>query len=444
MRESLLPTSRLALPPPTRMAGTRPDRRFWPAILLGIAASTPTSTLADVLLNEFKIEDAQQVVELRNTGPERVPLDLLGFQTGAGSLFPLATGDTLEPGEHRVFPLPDAVPAVERIRRRGDVLELFDPALDEILDRVDFGDTGGSPADILASVASTLARVTSTPDPQGTASATAWTVDLTGTLGAVNNAATPALGGNVAINEIIPAAANAVVIELYNGGVNPIDLNGWFLASAQCDIHLAGTLTPDGFRTFLVTPLVFDFNLVVYLFAPGEVRVDQLGLSDAPGVQTTYQQALGNGQSFQRFPDGNGPHNGYDLATIDFPISVRLGLPSPGTPNPGDGAAIADGTGAPRVEPGLALAPNPLHRGGAVEVTWRGVEGHSTVSSDRMTLRIYDLQGRLVDRLAGPGTTLEWVPAAAIPPGVYFLALESAASAAGPRSASRAKLTIQP
>jgi hypothetical protein len=425
-----------------------PDSRL-PTVLfrlangIALAALAATSAPAAVLMNEFKIEDTQQFLEVRNTGPDRVPLDLLGLQTGAGSLFPLAVGDTLEPGEHRVFPLPDALPAVERIRRRGDVLELFDPALDEILDRVDFGDTGGAPADILADVASTLARVTSTPDPQGTASATAWTVDLTGTLGSANNAATPALGGNVAINEIIPAAANAVVIELYNGGPGPVDLNGWSLTSAQCHIHLAGTLPPDGFRTFLVTPLIFDFNLVVYLFAPGEMRVDQMGLSDAPGVQTTYQQALGNGLSFQRFPDGNGPHSGYDLPSIDFPISVRLGAPSPGAPNPGDGSAIADEAHAPSARLALEIAPNPLTRGGALQIAVKGADDRlGPPAPQGMVLRVYDLAGRLVDRLSGPSTTLTWTPAPGIAPGVYFLALERRS---GPgHHSGLAKLTIQP
>lgn len=412
------------------------------ALSVVLAFVAPGPGRSAVLLNELKVEDTQQVLELRNTGPDRVPLDLLGLQTSAGTLFPLAAGDTLEPGEHRVFQLPLALRAVERVRRRGDVLELFDPALESVLDRMDFGDTGGAPADILAYVPSTIARVTSTPDPSGANSANGWTVDFVGTLGAGNDAATPALGGDVVINEIIPAAGNAVVIELHNRGVVTINLLGWSLTTAQCHVTLAGTLPPGGFRTFLVTPLIFDFNLVVYLFTPGGVRVDQIGLADSPGDQTTYQQVLADGDSFQRFPDGNGPHDGFDLGSSGYPVTLQIGDPTPGGSNPGSGLGIETST-APGAALRLELGPNPLTTGGRLALELTGDAGGTATASTRLTLRVYDLQGRLVDRIAGPGLALDWSPARSLAPGVYFLRLERRDSA-GALGSWQTKLTLAP
>jgi hypothetical protein len=411
--------------------------------LLALAVMFPAAAPAAVLMNELKVEDIQQVLELRNTGPGRVPLDLLGLQTSAGTLFPLAVGDTLEPGEHRVIQLPDAVPAgTGRVRRRGDVLELFDPALESVLDRMDFGDTGPAPADILAYVPSTIARVTSTPDPSGANSANGWTVDFVGTLGAANDAPAPALGGDVVINEIIPAVGNAVLIELHNRGIATVDLLGWSLTTAQCHVTLAGSLTPGGYRVFLVTPLIFDFNLAVYLLTPGAVRVDQMGLSDAPGDQTTYQQVLADGNSFQRFPDGNGPNNGYDLPSSGYPVSLQIGPPTPGGGNTGGGLGIGTSE-APGAALRLELGPNPVGAGGRLALALTGNAGGEANSSTRLILRVYDLQGRLVDRIAGPGLALDWSPARSLAPGVYFLRLERR-DLAGALGSWQTKLTLAP
>jgi len=60
-----------------------------------------------------------------------------------------------------------------------------------------------------------------------------------------------------------------------------------------------------------------------------------------------------------------------------------------------------------------------------------------------LTLRVYDLQGRLVDRLSGPGLAIDWTPARELPPGTYFLALERQ-DAARPRGAWQAKVTLAP
>lgn len=392
----------------------------------------PPAGHAAVLLNELKIQDVVQSLELRNTGPERVALDNLGFQGVGFSIFPLATNDTLEAGEHRVLTFPPSGPAeFATIRNRGDCLELFDSNLDAVLDRVDCGDSGGAPLDIEAEFPSTLARSTPVPDPGGTNSAAFWTVDFTGTLGAPNAVPPPMLGGDVVINEVIPGPDDSVRVELFNRTGTPIDLLGWSLASAICNVHLAGILPPNGYRVFPVIPLVFTFNLTVYLFDPNGGRVDQMGFSDAPGDQTTYAQVLGDGESFQRSPDGAGPNDGYDLPTIDFGGAVQARPPTPGEPNAGpDG--ISEGEAPARAPIQLVVRPNPADS--RTEIVLEALVGGpaSGTFGNGERIEIVDAMGRIVDVLApAPGARwVAWLPGPGRPAGMYFAVVRWADGAA--------------
>ena len=278
---------------------------------------------------------------------------------------------------------------------------------------------------------STLARSTPVPDPGGTNSAAFWTVDFTGTLGAPNAVPPPMLGGDVVINEVIPGPDDSVRVELFNRTGTPIDLLGWSLTSAICHVHLAGILLPNGYRVFPVIPLVFTFNLTVYLFDPNGERIDQMGFSDAPGDQTTYAQVLGNGESFQRFPDGAGPNDGYDLPTIDFGGAVQANPPTPGEPNAGvDG--ISEGEAPARSPIRLVVRPNPADS--RTEIVLEPAVGGTASGTFRNSecIEIVDAMGRIVDVLApAPGARLmAWLPGSGRPAGMYFAVVRWADGAA--------------
>jgi hypothetical protein len=422
--------------PPTRSLLSHHARRIATAtaFIITVTAATmaaPPAGYPAVLLNELKIQDVVQSLELWNTGPGRVALDNLGFQGVDFSIFPLATNDTLEVGEHRVLVIPPSGPdEIAVIRKRGDCLELFDANLDAVIDRVDCGDSGGAPLDIEAEFPSTLARTTPVPDPGGTNSADFWTVDFTGTLGAPNVVPPPALGGDVVINEVIPGPDDSVRVEVFNRTGAPIDLLGWSLTSAICHVHLAGILPPNGHRIFPVIPLVFTFNLTVYLFDPNGERVDQMGFSDAPGDPTTYVQVLGDGESFQRLPDGAGPNDGYDLPTIDFGGTVQTGPPSPGGPNGGPQGVEAEGPSPIPVQ--LVARPNPAGVSTEIVLDWgSGGRGSETFRNGER-IEIVDAMGRIVDVLRpAPGARVViWLPGSKRPAGTYFAVVRWADGAA--------------
>ena len=394
------------------------------------AMALPPAGHAAVLINELKVQDVVQSLELRNTGPGRVALDDLGLQGVGFSIFPLAMSDTLEVGEHRVLTLPVfELEEAATIRKRGECLELFDSNLDAVIDRVDCGDSGGAPLDIEAEFPSTLARTTPVSDPSGKNSAVFWTVDFTGTLGAPNVVPPPMLGGDVVINEVIPGPDDSVRVEVYNRTALPIDLVGWSLTSAICNVHLAGILPPNGHLVFSVTPLVFTFNLTIYLFDPTDERVDQMGFSDAPGEQTTYAQVLGDGESFQRVPDGAGPNDGYDLPTIDFGGTVQANPPTPGGPN-GEPQGVGDGAAPARSALRLVVRPNPV--GSWAEIVLGAADGEpaSGMFMNGERVEIVDTTGRIVDVLQpGPGArSVAWLPGQR-GAGTYFAVVKSSRGA---------------
>jgi hypothetical protein len=286
---------------------------------------------AEVRMTEIDINDANQRAELLNTGP--VPVDLTGWtlQTLSGGSFNL--GGIINVNQHLVFNLPTT--AVPLIRSRGDCLELFDPNLDALVDRVLFGDNGGAPLDIQIQPASSLARAAGGADPSGASSPTAWTVDFSSTFGNPNNAPAPNFTPTIRINEIIPQGGPTILAELYNltgGGVN---LSGYTLSTGQDSLGLSGFIPASGFAVFDVSGLNFEFSLNLYLFNNAAVRVDQQGLSDLPGSQATWQFVKNLGESLGRFPNGAGPGTGFDLTSSGYPVTLQRMPQTPGNSNMG-------------------------------------------------------------------------------------------------------------
>jgi hypothetical protein len=297
-------------------------------------------------MTEVDINDGTQRAEIFNTGPDTVNLNGWNLVTMSAGAFPL--GGTILPNQHRVFVFPAA--AVQ-IRTRGDCLELFDANLDDLLDRVMFGDYGGAPLDIQSTPSSSLARTGGTADPSGIGSPTSWTVDFTSTFGSANNAPPPNFTATVRINEIIPQGA-IVLAELFNGTASPVNVGGYRLTTGQSSLVLAGVIPVGGFIVFDVTALTFPFSLNLYLFRNDDVRIDQLGLSDSPGNQSTWSSVVFGGQSLGRFPNGAGPGIGFDLPSSGFPSTLRIMNPTPNQSNQSGGGG---GTRAP-VSPIAVLA----------------------------------------------------------------------------------------
>jgi hypothetical protein len=285
---------------------------------------------AEIRLTEVDINDAIQRAEILNTGPGPVDLTNWSLRTPTGGVFPLS--GIINVNQHRVFNLP--VGAAPFIRNRGDCLELFDANLDGTVDQVLFGDTGGGPLDLQAQPISSLARAAGGADPDGGSSAKSWTVDFNSTFGGPNDAVAPNFLPSVRINEIIPQGAT-ILAELHNTTGGSINLSGYRLTTGQDSLSLSGVIGSGGFAVFDITNLNYEFSLNLYLFRNDLVRIDQQGLSDAPGNQSTWMQVENAGESLGRFPDGLGPGFGFDLPSSGFPVTLQRMPRTPGAPNAG-------------------------------------------------------------------------------------------------------------
>ncbi|HWN83166.1 MAG TPA: hypothetical protein VNM87_13790, partial [Candidatus Udaeobacter sp.] len=280
---------------------------------------------AEVRLSEVRIANSPQTAELFNSGPGTIDLTNWVLRNQSGSSITNLSG-TIGVNQFRTFSLNGSV------QKRGDILELFDPALDNLTDRLRFGDSGGAPIDIDSVATSSISRAAGTADPSGVTSATNWSVDFTATLGSTNDVPLPQFNHEVLINEIIPQGGS-VRAELFNSTGQTVNLNGYKLTTGIQQLQLSGLLPAGGFVSFDITALTFEFSLNLYLFRNDEVRIDQLGLSDSPGNQTTWLQAKTVGESIGRCPNGNGSQIGFDLASSGFPFSLRRMTPTVGASN---------------------------------------------------------------------------------------------------------------
>jgi len=294
--------------------------------LILAALCLAVSAQAEVRVTEVRIANDPPVVEIFNSGPSVIDLTGWVFRNQSGSSITNLSGP-IGVNQFRTFNIQG------QVQKRGDILELFDPALESLVDRMRFGDSGGAPIDIDSVATSSIARAAGTADPSGVTSANNWTVDFTATLGSTNNAPVPAFNHEVLINEIIPQGGSIVRAELFNATGQTVNLNGYRLTTGINQLVLSGLLPAGGFASFDITSLNFEFSLNLYLFRNDEVRIDQLGLSDSPGVQTTWLQAKTLGRSIGRCPDGGGAQIGFDLASSGFPFNLRTMGPTAGAAN---------------------------------------------------------------------------------------------------------------
>jgi hypothetical protein len=198
----------------------------------------------------------------------------------------------------------------------GGQIELVDGTA-VIRDQVAFGDAGGAPLPPLTGGYS-CCRAPNGSDTNN--DATDWTLDPSDSFALVNNAPSPILGGHtVKSNEAGTAGAapsgafvcsGADLVELYNSGGGLVSLTGWTLTDGRDVMSLTGFSVGAGSVTVISgfpANFCFEETQVLYLFDNLGRRVDQWGFAGSGLPNSTV--------SWQRFPDGSGPYNGYDFLT---------------------------------------------------------------------------------------------------------------------------------
>jgi len=306
-------------------------RTLWIAAIVGLFfTATPR---ADVFLNEITIKGAERV-ELYNSGAG--PVDVNGWTIqGSGSW--VVAGAPLIPAEgYVVLDIPGDI-----FDDQGGFIELLDGLADE--DRVSYGQLGSAPlppGDFgFRGGPTSLARAPdgstfTMPPPNSPATdGTIWTIDLSTTFGAVNDAPTAALGTTVVLNELDPKPlGGGDLVELYNPAAVPVDVTGWLLCNGDAFQTIAGSVPGGGFLT-LTTDAGFELeaNELVYLFRADEVRVDQIGFHLPPVARSA--PTLDYCQCYARWTDGAGPNLGYDWFSSGGWVTLLGLVCTPGSSN---------------------------------------------------------------------------------------------------------------
>jgi len=276
-----------------------------------------TPSVGDILINEFTPKGTEWV-ELYNTLP--IPVSLSGWMLidDDGS-YDMLSGTIPANGYfvHSNVGL--------SLSNSGDVFFLVAPTGDTI-DQVGYGYSGGAP---LMNTPYSVARA---PDGVDTDDdARDFTLDPTPTQGAANDAPPAALGTSLVINECdnYPSGPDDM-IELYNPTSSPIVLDTsssattWYLTDgdAWSAILIDTVIQPGEVLCLYENTNWTGFDVssydVVYLFDPGLVRVDQVGFYGE------YEDG-----SFQRYPDGAGPNDGYDYLSSGGGVTWFDRTPTP-------------------------------------------------------------------------------------------------------------------
>lgn len=286
-----------------------------------------------LLLNELTVQGTE-IIEVHNIGA--LPFNTAGFRFYAGTDTIPVPAVILAPGSYFLFPTGGDI-----ISDVGEEIGLVD-ATEETADRCFFGQAGGAPlppagAGLADGGVVTLARAPdastyATPPPTDPVlSGDLWTLDLTPTLGAMNDAPTAALRSSLLLNEVDPKpAGGGDAIELHNPSGAAIDVDGWFICNGDDIQFLSPALVPPGGFLAVTTDAGFDIeeNDLIYVFDADSVRVDQLGfdvLALAPPLEFC--------QCFGRFPDGAGPHVCWDYPSCGGGDTLRPLVCTMGAPN---------------------------------------------------------------------------------------------------------------
>ncbi|GJM45108.1 MAG: hypothetical protein DHS20C21_19500 [Gemmatimonadota bacterium] len=301
--------------------------------VLAVVALGPVAAQAFVLLNELKVKGSEQV-ELYNSGPG--PVDVNGWTIQGNDAHVIAGAPLISPGGYLIVNV-----AGDIFDDQGGFVELLDGVVPE--DAVSYGRLGSAPlppeSTSLVAAPVSLARAPdgsfygAPPTPSPGTDGLIWTLDLTPTFGAVNDAPAPALGGAIVLNEVDPKpVGGSDEVELYNPLAAGTSVVGWFLCNGSAFTTLSGLVPAGGFLTVTTDP-GFDVedNDLLYLFRDDGVRVDQLGFH-LPPVRSSAP-TLDVCQCFERFPDGAGPNLGYNWFTSGGNVTLFALECTPGSSN---------------------------------------------------------------------------------------------------------------
>lgn len=265
-----------------------------------------------VYLNELTVK-GPEMLELYNAGPDSAVIG--GWEIEETGTFTIPAGTTMAPESYLVFT--DLGGILNDFGGQVTMLDL----LNAVQDGVSYGQVGAAPlpqpGTMLALPGPSPVSLARAPDasagtpppPDPLQDGLVWTLDLSPTFGAINDAPEPQLGGRIVLNEIDPKPAHGQdLIELFNLTPVPVLVDGWFLTNGEQLMFLNGIVPPDGFFVIVTDP-GFDAEVdgLLYLFDSSGVRVDQLGFWDAP--------PLGAIECYARCPDGAGPNTGFDWMT---------------------------------------------------------------------------------------------------------------------------------
>jgi len=305
-------------------------RTPWLAVVIGLLLAPMAQ--ASIFLNEISVQGPESV-ELFNSG--LLPVDVNGWTIEAAGSYQIAGADAVPAGGYLVVQVPGDI-----FDDQGGFIELLDGVTPQ--DGVSYGQIGSAPlppGDFgLRGGPTSLARA---PDgsffamPPSNSPATdgqIWTIDLSPTFGAFNDAPNPSLGTSVVLNELDPKpVGGGDLVELFNPLAVPVDVTGWLLCNGDAFQSVTGMVPGGGFLAFATDPgFELEANEVVYLFRDDEVRVDQIGLHLPPVANVPFLEYC---QCYARYVDGDGPDLGYDWFSSGGETALRRLVCTPGSSN---------------------------------------------------------------------------------------------------------------
>lgn len=368
--------------------------------LLFIAISVfSIAASADVKINEIVPKGGTEWVELYNTSSS--PVSLNGWKLTNSRSDEKELSGTINENDY------DTICTSSMWNNDGDIVYLVNSTNDTV-DQVGFGIEGGAPGAPYIPLFS-LARITDGLDTDD--DARDFNLDGTPTPELSNDPASVSLGGSLIINEIDPYTSGEDSVELYNPTGTNYDIQGWLLSDGD-DVALIVTdvsISPFG---YLVLVNGEDFDLgsygwtskdVCYLFNYDSIRVDQLGW-----------YGKDNNFSFQRYPDGAGPNDGYGWVSSGGGITLFDWPPTWGGQN--------SGMEEEDIPFGYKLNVPGIVKG-KISIQYAIPE------RIYITISIFDQLGRLisilVDETQNPGYYSVSLNRKSIPSGIYFVVVKS-------------------
>lgn len=300
------------------------------AAIAGLAARPAAA--ASVYLNELKIKGVERV-ELYNA--DTAAVDVSGWSLAGQGSYILPPATSIPAGGYIVIEDPGSI-----LPDAGGIAELIDSS-GETQDAVGYGQGGSAPLPPEFGAASggqtlaadpSLARAPDAslgapPPPDPLTDGLVWTLDLTPTFGAMNDAPQPQPGSSLRLNELNPGLVSGPEgFELFNPAPFPVNMAGWLACNGQTFEPVNGFVPPGGFLVH-ATPPAFQLEALglLYFFNAAGVRVDQLGFWNAP-------QLVGC-DCYGQIPDGGAPPIGFDYYTSGGDARFFALRCTPGMPN---------------------------------------------------------------------------------------------------------------